>query len=99
MKKKLPTKLIATAFSVMFSAGAFAAQTIYIHSHRGEPRLAPQNAAQTVYAQTSEEAPFRIQAGKRAEPKMAGRRTFPKPHRREAKNAKSVKFGLSIFFG
>ena len=48
MKKKLPTKLIAAAFSIMFSAGAFAAQTIYIHAHRGEPHLAPQNTPESI---------------------------------------------------
>lgn len=46
--KKLPTKLVAAACAVMFSASAFAAQTIYIHAHRGEPHLAPQNTPESI---------------------------------------------------
>lgn len=48
MKKKLPATTIAAVFSVLFSAGAFAAQTIYIHAHRGEPHLAPQNTPESI---------------------------------------------------
>ncbi len=46
--KKLPTKLAAAACAVLFSASAFAAQTIYIHAHRGEPHLAPQNTPESI---------------------------------------------------
>lgn len=48
MNKKLSKAIIAAACAVMFSSSAFAAQTIYMHAHRGEPHLAPQNTPESI---------------------------------------------------